>query len=163
MISFALLGCAPRVSRLQGDFLSENKTEPSISGDGQKLAFIVNQNGRSTVQLRDLSNNDFLPLRHFSRDQPHSSPALSWNARYLAVIAQTGSRYIIIIEDRQTGNNFRIPIPGDRLPTRLTLAPDATKLAIQVTQQGKWHIELFDLTNFLEPDRPLGINNPSSY
>jgi len=116
------------------------------------LAVIVDQRGRPTVQLRDLQNGKILPLRHFSRHQPHSSPSLSWNGRYLAAITQRGDRRLTIIEDRLTGRVHPLPLPGGRAPVRLSLAPDARQLALQVAYQGHWRIEVFDLSQILEPD-----------
>ena len=71
--------------------IPEQQQEPALSGDGSKLAVIVDQRGRPTVQLRNLRGGDRLPLRHLNRQQPHSSPSLSWNGRYLAVIIQRGN------------------------------------------------------------------------
>ena len=144
------------MDRLQGQFLKRNQEDPSLSGNGEKLAFIVDYNGRPSVQLRDLRNGKILPLRHFSRNQPHSSPSLSWNARYVAAIAQRGNRRLVIIEDRVTGRSHKLRIPGERIPVRLTLAPDASQLALQLAEKGKWRIELFDLREKIEPDKPSG-------
>ena len=37
---------------------------------------------------------------------------------------------------------------------QLSLAPDAQQIALQVTDQGQWRVELLDLSDLLEPDRP---------
>ena len=79
------------------------------------LAVIVDQRGRPTVQLRDLRDGKILPLRHFSRHQPHSSPSLSWNGRYLAVITQKGNRRLTIIEDPLTGRIHPLPLQGGEI------------------------------------------------
>ncbi len=128
-----------------------------MSGDGEKLAVIIDQEGRSTVELRDLRNDRKIPLRHLYRHQPHSSPSLSWNGRYLAVITQRGNHRVVIIEDLLTGKLHNIPIRGGSAPIGLHLSPDASKIALQLINQGKWQVEVFDLTNLLEPDLPSGI------
>ena len=151
-----ICSCTQKVTRLQTQFASNNQLDPALSGNGEKLALIVDYQGRPSVQLRDLRNGNVLPLRHLSRNQPHSSPSLSWNGRYIAVIGQRGSRRMVIIEDRLTGRSHQLPIPGDRIPVRLSLAPDATQLALQLTDKGKWRIELFDLREKIEPDQPIG-------
>ena len=135
-----------------------------MSGNGEKIAFIVDYNGKSSVQLRDLRSGNILPLRHLSRNQPHSSPSLSWNARYVAVIGQRGNRRLAIIEDRLTGRSHQLPIPGERTPVRLSLAPDGRQLALQLAERGQWRVELFDLSQKIEPDQPSasGIFNDSS-
>jgi hypothetical protein len=81
---------------------------------------------------------------------------LSWNGRYLAVITQRGSRRMALIEDRLTGRAHPIRLPGNRDPIRLSLAPDARRLALQVADQGRWRVELLDLSGTLEPERPGG-------
>ena len=159
-----LCSCTGRVQRIKGQFEQRNQQDPALSGNGEKLAFIVNYNGRPSVQLRDLRNGNLLPLRHLSRNQPHSSPSLSWNARYVAVIGQRGNRRLAIIEDRLTGRSHQLPIPGERIPIRLSLAPDGRQLALQVAERGQWRVELFDLSQKIEPDQPSGrsIFNDSS-
>ena len=136
--------------------MNKNQQEPALSGDGKKLAVIVDQLGRPTVQLKDLPSGRRLPLRHLSRYQPHSSPSLSWNGRYLALITQRGNRRIAVIEDLLTGRIHSLPLLGDREPYLLSLSPDGKKLAVQVTNKGKWQVKIFDLTQILEPDKPAG-------
>ncbi|MFM1901576.1 MAG: hypothetical protein RLZZ216_2152 [Cyanobacteriota bacterium] len=148
--------CAPMAQRAPGGFADRQQLEPALSGDGRLLAVIVDQNGRPTVQLRDRRGGGLIPLRHLNRHQPHSSPSLSWNGRYLAVITQRGSRRMALIEDRLTGRAHPIRLPGNRDPVRLSLAPDARRLALQVADQGRWRVELLDLSGTLEPERPGG-------
>ena len=164
MSCICIASCTGRVERIQGQFQTRNQQDPSLSANGEKLAFIVDYNGRPSVQLRDLRNGNILPLRHLSRNQPHSSPSLSWNARYVAVIAQRGNRRLAIIEDRLTGRSHQLPIPGERTPVRLSLAPDGRQLALQVAERGQWRVELFDLSQKIEPDQPSArsIFNDSS-
>ena len=147
-----LASCINTVERAPGGLLQRSQQDPALSGNGKMLAVIVDQRGRPTVQLRDLQNGKILPLRHFSRHRPHSSPSLSWNGRYLAAITQRGDRRLTIIEDRLTGRVHPLPLPGGRAPVRLSLAPDARQLALQVAYQGHWRIEVFDLSQILEPD-----------
>lgn len=117
---------------------------------------IVDQRGRPTVQLKDLRSGGPLPLRHLNRHQPHSSPSLSWNGRYLALITQRGQRRLAVVLDRLNGRLHPLPLPGGRDPIRLSLAPDARKLALQVADQGQWRVEVLDLSELLEPDRAAG-------
>ena len=155
-----LFGCMNQIERAPGGLLRRSQQEPALSGNGDKLAVIVDQVGRPTVQLRDLRNGQIVPLRHLSRHQPHSSPSLSWNARYIAVIAQRRNKRLAIIEDRLNGRFHALPLPRELSPVRLSLAPDARQLALQFAVNGKWRIEIFDLTQTLEPDLPGGIPLP---
>ncbi len=137
--------------------LTGNQQEPSISGNGEKLAVIIDQQGRSTVQLRNLRSGGRIPLRHLYRHQPHTSPSLSWNGRYLAIITQQGNRRLAVIEDLLTGQIHRLPLRAERQPISLKISPDARKIAFELINQGKWQVEIFDLTKILEPDLPSGI------
>ena len=111
--------------------------------------------GRPTVLLRN-ENGSIQPVPQLRRHQPHSSPSLSWNGRYLALITQRGQRRLAIVLDRLNGRLHQLPLPGGRDPIRLSLAPDARKLALQVADQGQWRVEVLDLSEMLEPDRAAG-------
>ena len=111
--------------------------------------------GRPTVLLRN-ENGSIQPVPQLRSHQPHSSPSLSWNGRYLALITQRGQRRLAIVLDRLNGRLHPLPLPGGRDPIRLSLAPDARKLALQVADQGQWRVEVLDLSEMLEPDRAAG-------
>ena len=108
------------------------------------------------MELKDLRSGKLLQLRHFSRHQPHLSPSLSWNARYLAAVIQRGSRKLVLVEDRLTGRAHQLRIPAGRDPLRISLAPDGRELAVQTAEQGRWQVVVFNLGDLLEPDRPGG-------
>lgn len=113
--------------------------------------------GRSSVMLQELQSGRVLPLRHLRGHQPHRSPALSWNGRYLALLMQRGGTTVAAIEDRLSGRLLRLPPPpGSRLEG-LSLAPDGQTLALQLVQDGQQRVQLFDLAGLLEPDRPAGL------
>ena len=124
---------------------------------------ITEQRGRQTVQLRSLRDGSIRSLPQLARHQPHSSPSLSWNARYLALITQHGPRRLAVVTDRLNGRVHPLPLPGGRDPIRLSLAPDGQRLALEVTDQGFWRVELLDLSKLLEPDCPAGqpISTPA--
>ena len=145
------------MQRAEGSLGDRNQQDPALSGNGLLLAVISELRGRPTVQLRDLSTGSILQLPQLKRHQPHSSPSLSWNGRYLALISQRGQRRLAVIADRLTGRVHQLPLPGSRDPIRLSLSPDATQLALQVASQGQWRVELLDLSDLLEADRPAGL------
>ncbi len=155
--SLSLSSCGIARQRIPNDFSQSNQQEPALSGNGQKLALIVDQLGRPTVQVKNLVNGKKLSLRHLSRNQPHSSPSLSWNGRYLAIITQRGTRRIAVIEDLVTGRYHTFPLFQDKDPYLLSLAPSGARLAVQIVKNGKWQVQIFDLSQVLEPDKPSGI------
>ena len=61
-----------------------------------------------------------------------------------------------MVLDRLNGRLHPLPLPGGRDPVRLSLAPDARRLALQVADQGQWRVEVLDLSELLEPDPPPG-------
>lgn len=145
------------MERSSGGWIDRSQQDPSLSGDGRLLAVISDLRGRPTVMLRDASGNG-IAVPQLRRHQPHSSPSLSWNGRYLAVITQRGQRRVAVVLDRLTGRLHPLPLPGGRDPIRLSLAPDARRLALQVADRGQWRVEVLDLSDLLEPDRAAGTN-----
>lgn len=157
-----LCGCGSRAwnRRSAGSpslIAGSNRKDPALSGDGRLLASVVSRAGRDTVLLQQQPSGTIVPLRHLQRLQPHSSPSLSWNGRYLAVLVQRGSRSLAVIEDRATGRLHQLPLPGGREPQRLSLAPDGRRLALELVEDGRPRVRVFDLTSLLEADPPAGL------
>ena len=135
---------------------SADQDQPALSGDGRLLALIVEQAGRPSVRLIDRASGRALPLGPLNRGQPHRSPSLSWNGRYLAMIRQRGERSEAVLLDRALGRLLPLPLPSDRLPEKLSLAPDARRLAVQSLRDGRSSIDLLELGG-IEPDLPPGV------
>ncbi len=106
--------------------------------------------------LQEQPSGRVVPLRHLQRRQPHRSPSLSWTGRYLAVLVQQGSRTVAVIEDRATGRQHPLALPGGLEPERISLAPDARRIAFELVRGGRSSVQLFDLSALLEPDWPGG-------
>jgi hypothetical protein len=134
----------------------EARQDPALSGDGRLLASVAERGGRSTVILQERSSGKVLPLRHLRRQQPHSSPSLSWNGRYLALVVQQGPQRQAVIEDRANGQLHPLLLPAGREPQRLSLAPDARRVVLEVLDNGQSRVEVFDLSGLLEPDQAPG-------
>jgi Tol biopolymer transport system component len=162
VLALAIGGCgllAP-VWRRQapgGGFAASHRSEPALSGDGRWLASLIDQGGTTRVLLQSQPGGALQPLRHLSRQTPHSSPSLSWNGRYLAAVVSIGERRLVVVEDRLRGSVLRLPLPGGGQPERVSLAPDGGRLAVQLQQQGRRRVQLFSLSAVLEPDRPGGL------
>jgi Tol biopolymer transport system component len=141
------------------------REDPALSGNGRILASVVERGGRSTLMLQEQPSGRLLRLRHLRRHQPHASPSLSWTGRYVAALVQRGSRREAVIEDRLNGRLHRLPLPGDREPERLSLSPDARRIALEVVQGGRRRVQVFDLGALLEPDlaggtAAVGVDRP---
>ena len=158
-----LAGCdgspwlARRNAGPSGGFLEASRQDPALSGQGRFLASVVERSGRATLLLQEQPSGTVIRLRHFQQHQPHSSPSLSWNGRYVAALVQQGGQRVPLIEDRATGAMHRLPLPADRTAVRLSLAPEARRLAVQVAQDGQWRVQIFELSGLLEPDLPGGV------
>ncbi len=156
LLALVISGCS--MPAPTAGFGGSSRTDPALSGDGRWLASVVEQGGTSRVILQSQPGGALQPLRHLgTHTTPHSSPSLSWNGRYLAVLATAGERRLIAVEDRLRGTLLRLPLPGGSQPERLSLAPDASRLAVQLQQQGGRRVQLFSLRALLEPDRPGGM------
>ncbi len=154
-----LFGCRPQIDRISDGLFSLNQQDPTLSGNGNQIALIVEKQGKPTVEMRNLKDGRIIYLRNLSRYQPHSSPSLSWSGRYLALIAQKTKTRFIIIKDRISGKLHHLRVPGNSIPIRLSLSPDASNLALQLINQGKFRVQIFDLSHFLEPDLPQRIRS----
>lgn len=132
----------------------EDRQDPALSGNGQWLATLVLREGTPTLLLQEQPTGRRVPLPHLRGLRPHHSPALSWNGRYLALIVQQGPRRLAVVEDRASGRFHRLQLPMGLEPERLSLAPDARRLAISAVAQGRPQVHLFDLSGLLEPDLP---------
>ncbi len=149
---FGLSACS-QTDSLSDKFIQNDQQDPALSGNGRKIALIIFRNGQKTVELRELNTGKVLPLRHLTRHRPHSSPALSWSGRYVAVIAHSTNTPRIIIEDRLKGRLHPLFLGGNRLPRRISLSPDGLKLAIQLGDIDRGRIKIIDLSRKLDPDQ----------
>ena len=159
IISLLSSSCNGSYEPINKSLWVSNQKDPTLSGDGKKIALIIDRNGNSNVQLRQLSNDSILPLRHLVKYRRHSSPSLSWSGRYLALIAERNRRTFIVIEDSMRGKYYELNLPGYRIPDRISLSQSANQLAIQFNINGRSRIQMFDLSMTLEPDLRNSIFN----
>lgn len=160
MVALSLVACGSvgwgRRSAGGIGLLQSHRQDPALSGDGRFLATLVDRGGRDTVVLQEQPSGRMLPLRHLVHHAPHASPSLSWTGRYLAAVVQQGSRRLAVLEDRLSGRLVQVPLPFDQEPRRLSLSPDARRLAVEVRRDGQPRLQLFDLSGIVEPDLPGG-------
>lgn len=134
-----------------------NRTDPALSGDGRLLASLIDTDGRSQVLLQDQPSGQQRPLRHLRGQRNVQSPSLSWSGRYLAALVLQGDQRRVVVVDRLSGHLLQLPLPAGLQPERLSLSPDARRLAVQVRRDGQWQVQLFALEALLEPDLAGGL------
>lgn len=158
LLALLLAGCLPWARRSAGPppGLEGNREDPALSGDGRLLASVVERGGRASLLLQEQPSGRLVPLPQLGRLQPHRSPSLSWNGRYVALLGQEGDRSQPLLLDRLTGQLRRLLTPPGLEPQRLSLSPDGQRLALQLLQQGRSQVQVFDLSGLVEPDRPPG-------
>ncbi len=154
VVSMLVLGCqtAPEeVNTLNSRYTDE---QPSLSGNGQFVAFVSSRGGRSQILLYDLRNRNFVQVRGITAGA--TQPSLSRNARYIAYVASNQGRSDIFIYDRATqrpeivswgyANSIRHP----------RISPDGRYIVFESDRRGQWDIEVLDRGAGIELDRPEG-------
>lgn len=134
-----------------------DREQPTLSGQGEWLASVVERQGRQTLMMQSQPSGAEVPLPSLRRFEPHDSPSLSWNGRYLALLGQQGGNSRVLIFDRASGRLLPLQLPGDLKPEQLSLAPDGRRLALAGITRGRRLVQVFDLANLIEPDLPKGL------
>ena len=62
----------------------------------------------------------------------------------------------VVLEDRLRGRWQTLPLRLAGEAERLSLAPDASRLAVQWRREGRTQLQVLELGSVLEPDRPAG-------
>lgn len=134
-----------------------DREQPALSGHGEWLVSVLERNGRQALIMQAQPSGAEVPLPSLRRFEPHESPSLSWNGRYLALVGQHGGKSRALILDRASGRLLTLQFPGDLHPEQLSLAPDGRRLAIAGIARGRRLVQVFDLANLIEPDLPKGL------
>ncbi len=162
MVVLGLAGCSGwpggpaggRRSAGDGGLGALQRHDPALSGDGRWLASVMEQPRGPRLLLQEQSSGRVQPLRHLGNLAGVSSPALSWNGRYLAALVQGNGPARVVLEDRLRGRWQTLPLPAAGEAERLSLAPDASRLAVQWRRDGRRQVQVFALEALLEPDLP---------
>ncbi len=164
VFSFFLVGCGAldglhrrRAGPSGLELGGYDREQPSLSGQGEWLATVVERHGRQTLLMQAQPSGREVPLAPLRRFEPHRSPSLSWNGRYVAMVGQEGARKRVLILDRTSGRLLPLQLPGDMEPEQLSLSPDGRRVALEVISRGRRLIQIFDLANLIEADLPRGL------
>lgn len=117
---------------------------PSL-GEGV-LALISGRDGREQVVLVDLRRRQPLPLPGLNRpDARPLSVATDARGDRLALVRHLQGRTELVLYRRNLASLEPIPLQPQAVPRRVTLAAEGRTLAVEVSRDGLWQVDLIDL------------------
>lgn len=155
--TLVLTGCSPPVS--DSSTLNSRYTDeqPSLSGNGQFLAFVSSRDGANQVLLYDLKARTFVALPGLNSSMMIAqNPSLSRNARYIAYLGNNQGKLDIFVYDRLTQRPEIVTLGYKNLIRRPALSPDGRYLVFETDRRGQWDIEVIDRGTGIELDKPEG-------
>jgi hypothetical protein len=117
---------------------------PSLSG--RWLALIARRGEREQVLLVDLEARGPVPLPGLNR--PDAQPlavAVDGGGERLAVVRQLEGRTELVLYRRSALGLERIAMQPPGVPRRVSLRADGRELAVEVSRDGLWQIDLIRL------------------
>ncbi|WP_394002048.1 winged helix-turn-helix domain-containing protein [Luteimonas sp. WGS1318] len=116
---------------------SGRDTQPTLSPDGQQLAFTSDRAGRFELWWADLRRADSLRPIEGVRPDTRQAPVWSPDGRRLlvSVLDDSGAASIMEIEP-STGHAMPLPVPGNR-PMQAAYAADGRLLVIEEDRHGR--------------------------
>lgn len=145
----ALSGCMGELARPLPDLdraleQAGSSRAPSL-GDGV-LALISGRGGREQVVLVDLRNRRPLPLPGLNRaDAQPISVASDARGDRLAVVRHRQGRTELLLYRRALASLEPIPLQPEGVPRRVALDPEGRNLAVEVSRDGLWQLDLITL------------------
>lgn len=131
--------------------------QPSLSGNGQFVAFVSSRSGANQILLYDLKARNFIDLPGLNLPTMIAqNPSLSRNARYIAYLTNTQGKLDILIYDRVTQRPEIVTLGYKNLIRRPALSPDGRYLVFETDRRGQWDIEVIDRGTGIELDKPEG-------
>ena len=121
-----------------------NRRNPSLGG--RWLASLGQRNGRERVELIDLRNRSPVPLPGLNRaDAQPISVSVSADGQRLAVVQQREDRTELVLYRRNIGATQRLPLDPPGVPRNVSLDGSGRRLAVQVSRNGRWDVDLIRL------------------
>ncbi|WP_216903854.1 hypothetical protein [Synechococcus sp. CCY 9618] len=114
---------------------------PSLAGDW--LALIVSRDGRDRIQLVDLNRRQPVPLPGLERpDAQPLSVAVDARGERLALVRQLEGRTELLLYRRNLMALQPVALQPPGVPRRVALRADGRELAVEVSRQGQWQVDL---------------------
>ena len=150
VLGLCLMGCGPSGLRPERGISSalqrssDSRRWPSMGN--RWLASIASRNGRERVELVDLRNGQPLPLPGINQaDAQPISVSVSANGNRIALIRSRDGRTELMLYRRGIGILQRLPIEPAGVPRQVSLDGSGRLLAVQVSRQGRWDVDLIRL------------------
>jgi hypothetical protein len=117
---------------------------PSLAGNW--LAVIATGAGRERVQLIQLNRGRPVPLPGLNRpDAQPLSVSVDRAGERLAVVRQLQGRTELVLYRRSLASLTPIPMEPAGVPRVAALRADGRELAVEVSRQGQWQVDLIRL------------------
>jgi hypothetical protein len=118
--------------------------EPSLAG--RWLALIGSRGGREQVLLVDLERGGPVPLPGLNRpDAQPLSVSVDASGNRIAVVRQIAARTELMLYRRALASSEAIGLTPAGVPRRVALRADGRELAVEVSREGRWQIDLIRL------------------
>jgi Tol biopolymer transport system component len=142
-----LAGCDAGRPRPRPDLLRRSLAEttgqqhPSLGG--RWLALVASRRGRERVVLIDLAAGRPVPLPGLNRpDARPISVSVDGRGERIAVVRQRQQTTELVLYRRATASTGRLPLQTGGVPRRVALRADGRQLAVQVSRDGRWQVDL---------------------
>ena len=121
-----------------------SRRDPSLGG--RWLASLGQRNGRERVELIDLRSRSPVPLPGLNRaDAQPISVSVSADGQRLAVVQQREDRTELMLYRRNIGATQRLSLAPPGVPRIVSLDGSGRRLAVQVSRNGRWDVDLIRL------------------
>ena len=118
--------------------------DPSLSG--RWLAVINGHGAREQIVLLDLDRQTPVPLPGLNRgDAQPISVSVDSKGERLALVRQREGRTELVLYRRSLMSLQPIPMEPAAVPHRVQLRADGRQLAVEVSRDGLWQIDLVEL------------------
>ncbi len=123
---------------------SNSYREPSLGS--QWLVSLANYQGKDKIEMIDVRNRRRVALPGLNRaDSQPISVSVSANGSRLAIVRQRADQTELLIYRRTVGTLQRIELTPKGIPRRVSIDSTGRVLAVQVSRDGKWDIEVIRL------------------
>ena len=123
---------------------SNSYREPSLAN--QWLVSLTNYQGKDKIEMINILNRTRVSLPGLNRaDSQPISVSVSANGERLALVRQRADKTELLVYRRKLGTLQRIELTPKGIPRRVSLNSTGRVLAVQVSRQGRWDIEVIRL------------------